>query len=164
MTNNFLFEPNLADKTIHVVREFNAPVEKVWEAFTNPELLEKWIAPKPWKAETKTWDFTVGGVWLYAMIGVDDQKLWVYAEFTAIENGSAFSTTGKFCDDEGNPVNDGAKTYKIHKFLSIDANRSKVDTMIYFEDEATIKWFAEGGFKEGTTMTFSQLDELLASE
>jgi hypothetical protein len=32
MTNNFFFEPDLAAKKIHVVREFNAPVEKVWKA------------------------------------------------------------------------------------------------------------------------------------
>ncbi|HEY4196071.1 MAG TPA: SRPBCC domain-containing protein [Mucilaginibacter sp.] len=164
MTNNFVFEPNLAAKTIHIVREFDAPVENVWKAFTSPELIEKWIAPKPWRAETTTWDFSVGGVWLYAMIGADGQKMWVYAEFTAIENGSAFSTTGRFCDADGNTVADKPKTYRVNKFLSIGGDRSKVDTMITFEDEATIKWFAEGGFKEGTTMTFSQLDELLSSE
>ena len=62
MTNNFIFEPDLDAKTIHIVREFNAPVEKVWKAWTEPELIEKWIAPKPWTAQTKILDFTVGGV------------------------------------------------------------------------------------------------------
>jgi hypothetical protein len=36
--------------------------------------------------------------------------------------------------------------------------------VITFEDESTIKWFAEGGFKEGTIMCMDQLDELLAAE
>ena len=89
MTNNFVFEPDLAAKKIHVVREFDAPIEKVWKAFTDPALFEKWIAPKPWTAKTKTWDFTVGGVSLYAMVGTEGQKHWVYAKFTAIENGSS---------------------------------------------------------------------------
>ena len=164
MTNNFVFEPNLAAKKIHITREFNAPIEKVWKAWTEPALIEKWIAPKPWSAETKTWDFTVGGIWLYAMVSPEGQKRWVYAEFTAIENGKAFSATGMFCDEDGNPVIDGAKSYRDTKFSSIGDNRSKVDSVITFEEESTIKMFVEGGFKEGTTMTFTQLDKLLTAE
>jgi uncharacterized protein YndB with AHSA1/START domain len=164
MTNNFLFEPDLAAKKIHMVREFNAPVEKVWKAFTDPDLLVKWTAPKPWTAEIKTWDFTVGGISLYAMVSPEGQKHWVYAEFTAIENGSAISATGMFCDGEGNPNREAPKSYRDTKFSSIDGNRSKVDTMITFDDESTIKWFVEGGFKEGTEAIFAVLDKLLASE
>ena len=164
MTNNFVFETDLAAKKIHVVREFNAPIEKVWRAWTEPDLIEKWIAPKPWTAKTKIMNFTVGGIWLYAMVSPEGQKHWVYAEFTAIENGSAISTTGMFCDGDGNPVRDAPKSYRDTKFSSIDGNRTKVDTVITFEEESTIKWFVEGGFETGTTMTFNQLDELLAAE
>jgi len=164
MTNNFLFEPDLAAKKIRISREFNAPIEKVWKAFTDPDLLVKWIAPKPFTAQAKIADFTVGGIWLYAMVGPEGQKHWVYAKFTVIETGSAISQIGMFCDGEGNPVTDAPKSYRDTKFSSIDGNRTKVDTVITFEDESTIKWFVEGGFKEGTEATFTVLDELLASE
>jgi uncharacterized protein YndB with AHSA1/START domain len=164
MTNNFVFEPDLAAKKIHLSREFNAPIEKVWRAFTEPDLLEKWTAPKPWMVKFKTWDFTVGGISLYAMANAEGQKHWVYAEFTAIENGSAISQTGMFCDADGNPMREGSKSYRDTKFSSIDGNRTKVETVITFEEESTIKWFVEGGFKEGTEATFAVLDELLASE
>jgi uncharacterized protein YndB with AHSA1/START domain len=164
MSNNFVFEPDLAAKKIHISREFNAPIEKVWKAHTDPNLLDKWVGPKPWTAVTKTWDFTVGGIWLYAMVSPEGQKQWVYAEFTAIENGSAFSSIGRFCDGDGNPVLSGSKSYRDTKFSSIDGNRTKVDMVITFEEEATIKMFVEMGFKEGTTMSLNQLDELLASE
>src|ERR1700761_2528368 len=110
MTNKFEFDADIAAKKINILREFNAPVEDVWRAFTELAFIEKWIAPKPWTAVTKSWDFTVGGVWLYAMVGTEGQKHWVYAEFTAIETGSAFSTTGRFCDADGNPVPDGLKS------------------------------------------------------
>jgi uncharacterized protein YndB with AHSA1/START domain len=164
MPNNFVFEPDLAAKKIHISREFNAPIEKVWKAHTNPDLLDKWVGPKPWTAVTKTWDFTIGGIWLYAMVSPEGQKHWVYAEFTAIENGNAFSSTGIFCDGDGNPVLSGPKSYRDTKFSSIDGNKTKVNMVITFEEEATIKMFVEGGFKEGTTMSLNQLDELLASE
>ncbi len=164
MTNNFVFEPDMATKTIHIVREFNAPIEKVWRAWTEPELIEKWIAPKPWTAQTKIMDFTVGGIWLYAMVSPEGQKHWSHAEFTAIENGSYFSSINMFSDEEGNRPADGPKSYTETKFLSIDGNRTMVDVLKTFTDAATIKMFSEMGFKEGTIMGYSQLDELLASE
>ncbi|OOQ56563.1 SRPBCC family protein [Mucilaginibacter pedocola] len=164
MTNNFVFESDLNAKTIHIQREFHAPVEKVWRAWTEPALLDKWIAPQPWRAETKTWDFSTGGIWLYAMIGTDGTKRWVYAQFTAIDAGSSYSTMGMFCDAEGNPIETAPKSYRVNKFSSLEGNRSMVDTVITFEDESTIRMFAEGGFKEGTAMSLANLDELLAAE
>lgn len=164
MTNNFEFEANLPAKKIHVSREFNAPVDKVWRAWTDPDLLDKWVGPKPYTAVTKIMDFTVGGIWLYAMVSPEGQKHWVYAQFNAIDNGRAFSSTGMFCDGDGNAIPDGPKSYRETKFSSIDGDRTKVEMLISFEEESTIKWFVEGGFKEGTAMTMNQLDELLASE
>lgn len=164
MTKNFVFEADIAAKKIRVSREFNAPVEKVWRAWTEPALAEKWVAPKPWKAVTKLANFTVGGAWKYVMVGPEGQEHWVYDEYTAIETGSMISTIGMFCDADGNPNADGPKSHQENKFSSIDGNRTRVDTVITFDDEATIKWFAEGGFKEGTTVAYGQLDELLASE
>jgi uncharacterized protein YndB with AHSA1/START domain len=165
MTKNFVFETDLAAKTIHISREFNAPIEKVWRAWTEPALLDKWVGPKPWKAETKIMDFTVGGIWLYAMVSPEGQMHWVYSKYTAIENCSAIASTGMFCDSDGNPIVDGPKSHRDTKFSSIDGNRTKVDSVVTFTDEATIKMFVEGGgFKEGTAAGFNQLDELLASE
>jgi uncharacterized protein YndB with AHSA1/START domain len=161
MTNIFEFETDLAAKTIRVVREFNAPIEKVWKAWTEPALLEKWTVLKHWTAETRTMDFSVGGVWLYAMISPEGQKHWVYAEFTAIEHGSAISTTGMFCNSDGNPVLDGPKSYRDTRFSSLEGNRSKIEMLITFEEESTIKMFLEGGFKGGIATTLDVLDELL---
>jgi uncharacterized protein YndB with AHSA1/START domain len=164
MTNNFVFEPNLATKEIYISCEFNAPVEKVWKAWTDPGLIEKWIAPKPWTAKIKIMDFIVGGIWLYAMIGPEGQKHWSYAEFTAIEIGSTISSTNMFSDEDGNTAADAPKSYTKTKFLSIDGNKTKVDVVKTFTNEATVKMFVEMGFKEGTIMGYNQLNELLASE
>jgi hypothetical protein len=69
-----------------------------------------------------------------------------------------------FCDGDGNPMLDGPKSYRDTKFLSVEGNKTKVEMIITFDEESTIKWFVEGGFKEGTAMTFDQLDKLLAAE
>jgi uncharacterized protein YndB with AHSA1/START domain len=164
MTNNFVFDTDLAAKKIHISREFNAPIEKVWRAWTDPNLIEKWIAPKPWTAKTKIMDFTVGGIWLYAMVSPEGQKHWSHVEFTAIENGSSISSTNMFSDEDGNTAAGAPKSYTETKFSSIDSNKTKVDVVKIFTEEASIKMFVERGFKEGTIMGYNQLDELLASE
>jgi uncharacterized protein YndB with AHSA1/START domain len=164
MKKNFLFETDLTAKKIRIVREFNAPIEKVWKAWTDADLLGKWLAPKPLTIVTKIMDFTVGGIWLYTMVDPDRQKpWWTRMEFTAIEDGCSFSSTGAFADEDGNTAPDGPRTYRVTKFSSIEGNRTEVDMVITFTHEATIKMFADGGFESGTAMGFNNLDELLAA-
>ena len=52
---------DVANKKIVVVREFDAPLEEVWKAWTEKELLDQWWAPRPWKAKTKPWISAKGG-------------------------------------------------------------------------------------------------------
>jgi len=162
MTNNFVFEADLATKKIYMSREFNAPIEKVWRAFTEAELLDKWVGPKPYKVVTKIMEFTIGGIWLYAMVGPDGPKGWSRAEFTAIENGSYFSSINMFSDENGGTVDGAPRSITETKFSSIDGSITKVEVVKAFTDEATIKMFVELGFKEGTIAGYQQLDELLS--
>jgi uncharacterized protein YndB with AHSA1/START domain len=163
MTNNFVFEKDLAAKKIHVVREFNAPIEKVWKAWTDPDVLEKWWGPKPWVAKTKSMDFTVGGVWLYYMVGPEGQKHWSHVKFTAIENGSRFAADTVFSDENGTVPPGTPVGHWDNKFVAV-GDKTKVVVDISFDDEATIKMMVEMGFEGGFTMGLNQLDELLASE
>jgi uncharacterized protein YndB with AHSA1/START domain len=163
MTNNFVFEKDIPAKKIHVVREFNAPVENVWKAWTDPDLLEKWWGPKPWVAITKSMDFTVGGAWLYYMAGPEGQKFWSHVKFTAIETGSRFSIDTVFSDENGNAAPGAKAGHWDNKFIAL-GNKTKVVVDISFDDEATIKMLVEMGFQGGFTMGLNQLDELLASE
>jgi uncharacterized protein YndB with AHSA1/START domain len=75
---------DLPGKKITVKREFNAAPDLVWRAWTESKLLEKWWAPKPWMAKTKTLKFGEGGNWLYAMEGPDGTKIWSIVELSSI--------------------------------------------------------------------------------
>ena len=68
------FTVDKANKKINVERAFAAPLKKAWAAWTQAELLDQWWAPKPWKAQTKSMDFKVGGRWIYSMTGPDGTK------------------------------------------------------------------------------------------
>jgi uncharacterized protein YndB with AHSA1/START domain len=55
--NETVFSKDLEKGNLTVVRAFDAPLEKVWKAWTTGGILDQWWAPKPYKAETKTMDF-----------------------------------------------------------------------------------------------------------
>ncbi|MBL7736668.1 MAG: SRPBCC domain-containing protein, partial [Chitinophagaceae bacterium] len=104
MKSNLLFDfiIDKENKTIRVLREFNADLELVWQAWTTPELLDQWWGPRPWRAETKTMDFREGGFWLYAMIGPKGEKHWSKADYISIVKQRSFTAKDGFCDEHGN--------------------------------------------------------------
>src|SRR4051812_3708108 len=84
------FSVDKQTNTVIVKREFDAPVSKVWAAWTKKELLDQWWAPKPWKAVTKSRDFKPGGRWVYAMKGPEGEEHWALADFKSITPESNF--------------------------------------------------------------------------
>lgn len=55
------------DRTLRVTRTFNAPVDMVWDAFTKPELLKRWMGVfGDWQWESHHADLREGGTWRYA--------------------------------------------------------------------------------------------------
>src|SRR4051812_36012606 len=73
MTTNLLFDFKVdkSAQTVTIIREFNAELSLVWDAFTKAEILDQWMAPAPFTAKTKYMDFKVGGKRFYAMVSPD---------------------------------------------------------------------------------------------
>src|SRR5689334_3558290 len=124
MTHETKIEKDANNRQLNITREFSAPVEKVWKAWTEAEQLDKWWAPRPWKAVTKSMDFKVGGTWLYYMAGPEGDKHYCRVDFTEITQGKSFSATASFCDEEGNINKDFALMYWENNF-SATATGSK---------------------------------------
>src|SRR5215207_4689686 len=55
------------DQQILITREFDAPKELVWEAFTTPELVRRWWHARRGELTVCEIDLRVGGRWRYAM-------------------------------------------------------------------------------------------------
>jgi len=150
---------DLEEKSILVSRTFSAALEKVWLAFTESELLEQWWAPKPWKAETKTMDFSVGGYWLYAMVGPENEKHWGRMEYTAITPNLSFEINDSFCDEEGN-VNSSLPVSTGIIVFTTTASGTLVEFKMFYSDEKEIETMIEMGFEQGITACLEQLEML----
>ena len=150
-----------ANKKLVVVREFDAPLEQVWDAWTQSELLDQWWAPKPYKARTKSLDFREGGVWLYYMEGPEGEKIWCRVDYNKILTQKQFEGEDAFCDENGTP-NNMAPGMHWKCMFSPAGSGTKVTVEITFASEADMEKIIEMGFKEGFTAAHGNLDELLA--
>ncbi len=162
MNNNLLFDfiVNEENNTIHIKREFDANLELVWQAWTTAELLDQWWGPKPWRAETKTMDFREGGFWLYAMVGPEGEKHWSKADYISIEEEKSFTQRDGFCDENGT-MNPEFPQNLVENSFAQKENKVQVDMLLTFDTLADLETTIAMGFKEGMTIDFQQLDELL---
>ncbi len=161
MSNNqTTISKDAANKKLIVVREFDAPLEEVWKAWTDSNMLDKWWAPKPWKAKTKTMDFREGGLWLYSMVGPDGTESYCRVDFKTIVQNKSYTGDGAFCDENGNITHDIPGMHWKSEFSPTDTG-TRVEVEITFATEADMEKIIEMGFEAGFTMAHGNLDELL---
>jgi uncharacterized protein YndB with AHSA1/START domain len=53
-------------------RTLNAPVHLVWKAYTDPEHLKRWFAPKPYEITEMELELKPGGIFRMRMVGPED--------------------------------------------------------------------------------------------
>lgn len=165
MNTNLQFD-FIVDKeknTITVVREFAAEQQLVWDAYTKSELLEQWFAPKPWKAETKTMDFSEGGAWLYAMVSPEGGKHWGRMDYEEIRPIEYYKGLDGFCDADGNLNPDLPRSVWTVDFKAHATENTLVHNVVAYKSLEDLETVIKMGMKEGLTMALEGLDELLAS-
>ena len=164
MTNNLTFDFSVdkENKTITVKREFEAELPLVWDAYTKKEILDKWWAPKPWKARTKTMDFREGGHWHYAMVGPAGEEHWALANYKNIQARKKFTGLDAFADAEGKVNKDMPQSTWDVNFTD-KGEVTLVEFRITYPDLAQLEATIQMGFKEGLAMAMEGLDELLPS-
>ena len=156
--NDFFLDK--ASQTVTITRVFDASLEQVWNAFTTAEILDQWVAPKPFTSKTKYMDFVVGGRRFYAMIGPDGQERWILQRYIAITPMSNFKLFNTFADKDETPEITGSEW----DYTFIEYNQQTVvRIVIYNESLERMERMIEFGFKEGYTMSMENLEKVLSS-
>lgn len=164
MTNEAVFTKDLQNKKLNVVRAFDAPLDLVWRAWTESEMLDQWWAPKPYRAETKEMDFREGGRWIYQMVGPEhtEHSSWCKEEFKTIVVPQKITNAVSFCDEKG--VTDTEfPVMNWEKNFTGEGERTTVNIDIYFDRLTDLEKIVGMGFQEGFTAGLSNLDDYLAA-
>ncbi len=157
-----IFAVNKETARIRVEREFAAPLQNVWKAWTTPELLDQWWAPKPYKTVTQFHEMKPGGSWGYKMVGPEGDEHLCRADYSKVIPEKEFVGTDAFCNEDWSAKTDfpsSTWTVKFHQKGAI----TLVTIDIAYADATEMETIVSMGFKEGFTMALGNLDELLES-
>ena len=163
LTKETTYTKDAANNRMKAERVFEAPLQEVWKAWTQSDVLDEWWAPKPWKANTQSMDFREGGSWLYYMQGPDGSRHYCRVDYKTIVPNQSFSGIDAFCDENGKMNTDLPRTNWKVEFSNVD-NATKVNVELTFDSAADMEKLIEMGFKEGFAMAHTNLDGILADK
>ncbi len=85
---------DIQNYTLTLTRDFNAPREKVFQAWTDPDILTKWFGPKGVSTESAQIDLRVGGKYNYALKLPDGKIVNHHGEYREIDPPNKLVFTG----------------------------------------------------------------------
>jgi len=142
---------------IHITRVYDAPVETVWDAWTDPDQVAKWWGPRGFTLTTHSKDLRVGGHWNYTMHGPDGTDYPNSTAYFEVEPGR------KLVYDHG-ANDDRPPLFRVTVLFAEQGGKTKMDmTMALATPEAaeqTRKFIKQAGGNS----TWDRLAEYLEHE
>ena len=74
--------------TVRIVRDFDAPVDRVFRAWIDPELVTQWLGPKETEMRIDSWDMRTGGSYRYAAVRDGQEIASFYGSFHEVRPAS----------------------------------------------------------------------------
>lgn len=165
MENNLHFEFNIdkENNQLLIKREVAATRNLVWNAWTNPSVMDLWWAPKPYKTITKSMDFREGGTWFYGMVSPENEYHWCKADYIKIIPQEFYSGLDAFCNEQGDINMEFPRTVWSVSFKD-HGDHTMIEIVNKFEKLEDLEKIIELGFKEGFAMALGNLDQYFASK
>lgn len=127
--------PTVSADAVVIERTFAAPVQLIWQMWTEAELFQKWYGPTGFSVPVAQMDLRVGGKRLICMASPDgSMKMWSTGEFVEISPTTRLVYTESMSDEAGNVISPAAmgmppgypETTKITVLLEELGGRTKM--------------------------------------
>lgn len=147
-------DPNIPVVTI--TREFDAPPEKVFRAWTEPELVKQWLGPRSIDMNIGTWECETGGSYRYSAVRNGETVATFYGSFHEVRPGERLVQTFGF---EEMP---DAVALEIMTFEALEGGRCRIVGQSIVESMEAQAGMMASGMEVGINEGYEKLDELLA--
>jgi uncharacterized protein YndB with AHSA1/START domain len=141
-----------------ITRDFRAPRERVWRAWTQPDAMIRWHGPKFYPAAELSADVRVGGAWRACLKSdnIDDVVLWQSGHYLVVTPPERleFTFAWETPDHEDGP---GVLTHVIVRLQEL-ANGC---TRMYFSQSGFLSCKSAASHSVGWHGTFDRLEEFL---
>jgi uncharacterized protein YndB with AHSA1/START domain len=160
-----------AAENFKISRTFDAPRQRLFDAWTQPERLGKWMSPKGFSTLRNSMDFRPGGTYHYGLGGPNNSSMWGKWTFREITAPERLVFVSSFSDENGgmsrHPMSATwpAEMLSTITFDEVSGNKTNVTVewlpINASEEEWTTFRGAQAGMQQGWTGTFGQLEEYL---
>ncbi|HEX2203166.1 MAG TPA: SRPBCC family protein [Longimicrobium sp.] len=145
------------DLEVVATRVFDAPRRVVWDAFTRPEHVTRWmLGPDGWTMPVCEIDLRPGGAWRFVWRKNDGEEMEMTGEYREVTPVDRLVNTERWGGDWAETLNTLLLTEHP------DGRTLTVSTVLYPSKEARDRAL-ETGMKEGWGQSYDRLDEHLAA-
>jgi uncharacterized protein YndB with AHSA1/START domain len=140
---------------VRIIREFDAPPEKVFRAHADPELVKQWLGPRRHEMKIDHYDCRTGGSYRYLHVS-DGNEYGFHGSFHEVRPNELIVQTFTF---EGQP--DGVALEKL-RLEDLGNGRTRLVATSLVDSFADRDAFVASGMEEGVREGYERLDEVLA--
>ena len=155
-THETRIEADPALPTIRIIREFDAPPERVFRGWVDPELVVQWLGPRSISTRLESWDARTGGSYRYTAWREGEQIASFYGSFHEVRPNERLVQTFTF---EGEP--DGVSLETL-TFEGLGQGRTRVTGLSVVESLQIRDMILASGMDVGVVEGYERLDALLA--
>lgn len=155
--NNTKITAEPGKQELFIIREFDAPRELVFKAFTDPELYAQWIGPRGLKTTIEIFEPKNGGSWRYIQKDQEGNEFAFHGVNHEVIPPERIIDTFEF---EGLPET-GHVILETAKFEALPGNRTKLTSQSVFQSVEDRDGMMQSGMEEGVNESYERLDELL---
>ena len=142
---------------ILVTREFDAPRELVFKAFTDSTLIPQWWGPRSLSTEVDTIEVRPGGQWRFINRDAEGKEYAFHGVYHEILSPERIIDTFEF---EGLPET-GHVTLETMRLEELPGRRTRLIVQSVFQSVADRDGMLQSGMEEGLDDTYDRLAELL---
>ncbi len=159
-----------SNNELSITRVFDAPRERVWQAWTDPQMFRKWWGPKGFTAPVAKFDLRVGGKYLNCMRSPEGQEYWSTGVYREILQPERLVMGDSFADPEGNIVPathyglSAAFPIEMQISVRLEAQEGKTKLTLKHAGIAGIEEKDRSDMEQGWNQSFDKLAELLTKE
>jgi uncharacterized protein YndB with AHSA1/START domain len=143
---------------VEIVREFDAPPERVYRAHTEPELVQQWLGPRRLVMRIERYEIVRGGSYRYVHVDEDGTEYGFWGVVHDARPGRLITQTFGF---------DGAPDDPSFDKMTLEPlpnGRTRMRVVSVMHDVAGRDAFLASGMEGGMNESYERLDELLAAE
>jgi uncharacterized protein YndB with AHSA1/START domain len=141
------------NRTLTLKKVFEAPIELVWEAWTNSDHIMQWWAPPGMKINMVIHEFKVGGKWKYSMPMPDGSQFISEGTYLEIEEYKKIVTTADF-----KPMTEGVE---LHVSFEADSDKTNFTFSVIHATEEYCKAQEKMGFYNGWGSALNRMESVI---